>query len=333
MFKKNIRILGTGSSLGRNLVTNEALERKLDLDSGWIESNCGVLTRYHAIDEEASDLGADASLKALKEAGLTIDDIDLIIGCSGVPQQAIPCFAALVHKKLGMKKTPAFDANSTCLSFITGLSIAAELIASNQYQHILLVSGDLATCGLNPKDPKTATLFGDGAAATILGPSHNTSSSVYKVHFETWSEKQESCLLEAGGSKLHNKELSDEDKFKNYFQMDGRTLIKIALPYAIEMIEHLLTENNISFNDLRICIPHQTSPLGMNLLCRKLQNKYADSPCHVIDIVKQFGNMIATSIPHALDYSINQGLLKRGDKALLIGTSAGISIGGTILEY
>ena len=333
MFRKNIRILGTGSFLSSNRVNNNDLEKSLGLAHGWIDKHCGVSTRYHIKDEEASEMGKEAALIAIKRAGIDLKDIDLVIGTSGTMQQAIPSMAALIHNKLGLVKTPTFDVNSTCLSFLSGLSIAAELIESKNYKNVLLVSADISSPGLNPKDPKTATLLGDGAAAVVVGPSKNSNSHIKGVAFETWSEAQNACVFEACGTKFLSKKPPKKEAHRQYFQMNGPRLFKVTLPYALKMMETLLTKANTTIKDMDVIIPHQASPSTLNIFQKKLQRKYGDLPGHFINIVKSFGNMIAVSIPHALDYAIQNSLLKRGDQCLMLGTSAGISLGGVLLEY
>ncbi|MCF7853058.1 MAG: hypothetical protein K9M07_07455 [Simkaniaceae bacterium] len=326
MSKKKITILGTGSYLPAEKITHEILEERLGLEKGWIMERCGVETRYYAAGEDASSMGTKAALQAIEAAGLSLEEIDVIIGVSGVPQQAIPSMGALIHKQLGLKKSFAFDVNSTCLSFLLGLDIAADLIEGGKARHILLVSADIASVGLNPADPKTATLFGDGATAVVIGKSTGN-AGIEASAFESWTEDQEACLLEIGGSKLpYVENLAVGEEYRRYFQMDGPLLFKSAIPRALKMIKDLMEQAQ---GDVSLMIPHQASPGSLRLIERKL----GDFQGRIINIVKDFGNMIATSIPFALHYAIQEGKLKRGDRCLLIGTSAGISIGGMILEY
>jgi 3-oxoacyl-[acyl-carrier-protein] synthase III len=333
MSKINISILGTGSTLASKIVSNQELEQSLNLKKGWIESHCGVKERYHIQDEESSDIGVSAALQAVEAAGIKLEDLDLVMGVSAIQQQAIPSMSAIIHKKLGLQRTQTFDVNSTCLSFLTGLSIAAEFIEGGRYNNILLVAAEISSPGLNPKDPKTATLFGDGAAAVVVGRSNNTSSHIQFSKFETWSESQHTCLFEAGGSKLHLKELTEKERYKNYFQMNGAKLSKAALPHVLRLVGEILEKNNTKLEDIDLFIPHQASPFALKLVHKLLNKKYQFGDCHFLNIVENFGNMIATSLPHALDYAIKNKLLKRGQKVLMLGTSAGLSIGGILFEY
>ncbi|QVL57789.1 MAG: beta-ketoacyl-ACP synthase 3 [Simkaniaceae bacterium] len=325
MSKRNVKILGTGCYLPRRRVTDEELEKKLGLKIGEVMDGCGVKVRYFVDDETVSEMGVIAGKKAIENAGLDIHAIDGVIGASSAPEQAIPSTAALLHKKLGLSQAAAFDVNSTCLSFLTALDFASFLIDQGRHEHILIVSSEIASMGLNKNDLKTATLFGDGAAAIVVGKSMNEKSSVYSSKFETWSENQEACFLEGGGSKFYDEPLGE----KKYFRMDGPKLYKSIAPRVKGFFHEILKEGNLTKDELDLLIPHQASPFALRLMGKKM----GLSMEKFFNIVEDYGNMIAASIPLALHLSIERGRLKRGDKALMMGTSAGLSIGGILIEY
>lgn len=317
MSKLPVKILGTGGYLPSRLVTSEALEKELGYPAGTFAKTSGVRTRYYAGEETSSEMGAIAAKQALLVAKLDASEIDAIVSVNAVPQQSIPTTAALIHRKLGLQGTVAFDLNSTCLGFLTGLFCMGHLIAKGVYRHVLLVSSDIASVGLNPKDPKTASLFGDGAAACILGPA--TTGGILATHFETRSESSEDCQCEGGGTLLGMRD--DIPRERRYFRMNGPRLFKAALPPLLKMIRGM--------GEVGLYIPHQASPFALDMLQKKLRvpdNRF-------MHIVRDYGNMIATSIPFALHMAIEEGRLKRGQKALLMGTAAGLTIGGVLIEY
>ncbi len=320
MSKIAVKILGTGAYLPSRIVTNEELEKELGYPPETFIKASGVTQRRYVTEETSSEMGMIAAKEALKAANLTISDIDAIVSVSGVPQQAIPSNAALIHQKLGLKGTLAFDINSSCISFLTGLFCMGNLVAQKVYNRVLLVSADIPSSALNPKDPKIASLFGDGAAACIIGPSH--SEGIITSHFETRSEYIDYCQCEGGGTLLALKD--NIPKERHYFRMDGLKLYKAAMPPVIKMVKQMMSECEID-----LFIPHQASPLALDLLQRKLGIKDEQ----FIHIVRDYGNMIATSLPFALHLAIASGKLKRGDKALLFGTAAGLTIGGVLIEY
>ncbi len=322
MSKLPVKILGTGAYLPSRLVTSEDLEKELGYPVETFAKASGVQKRYYATHHEtSSEMGMIAAEQALKTAGIEKSEINAIISVSGVPQQAIPTNAALIHRKLGLSgATVAFDINSTCLSFLTGLFCMGNLIAQGIYRHVLLVSSDIASIGLNPKDAKTASLFGDGAAACILGK--GKTEGIIASHFETRSEYADDCQCEGGGTLLGLKTHIPIER--HYFRMNGPRLFKVAMPHVLKMVRRMNNESKID-----LFIPHQASPLALDLL----QKKLGVSDQQFIHIVRDYGNMIATSIPFALHKAIEQGRLQRGNKALLFGTGAGLTIGGVLLEY
>ena len=325
MSKKNVKILGTGCYLPKRHMTDKALEQELDLEEGWIMENCGVKCRYFVDDETASEMGVDAAIQAISHAGIAVDEIGAVIGASSAPEQAIPSTGALIHKKLGLSKAAAFDVNSTCLSFLTALDLASFFIQQGRYENILIISSEIASRGLNAEDPKTATLFGDGAAAAIVGRSQSGESSIVSSKFETWSEHQEACVLEGGGSKFY----SQQNAEKKYFCMNGPKLYKSVAPRVKDFFDEILEDGETSRDELDLMIPHQASPFALRLMEKKLElpgDKF-------VNIVEDYGNMIAASIPLSLHLAIKSKRLKRGDRVLMMGTSAGLSIGGVLIEY
>jgi len=322
MSKIPVKIYGTGVFLPSRLVTSATLEEELGYPPGEFKRTSGVNQRYYVEKETSTEMGTIAAEKALASAHIDKEEIDAIISVSAVPQQAVPTNAALIHQKLGLKKdTIAFDINATCLSFLTGLFTMGNLITSGVYRSVLLVSSDIASGGLNPRDPKTASLFGDGAAACVLGPTEN--GGILASHFEVHSRYADACCCEGGGTLVG---LNTDSLERQYFRMNGPKLFKAAITPVLKMIKQFKREIN---RNIDLYIPHQASPFALDLFQRKLgveDNQF-------IHIVREYGNMIATSIPFALHKAIEYKQLQRGDIALLFGTGGGLTIGGILLEY
>jgi 3-oxoacyl-[acyl-carrier-protein] synthase-3 len=318
-----VKILGTGIYLPSILVTSEELEKTYGYAPGTFEKASDVKTRYIAKEETSSQMGYYAVENALKDANMKKEDIDIIVSVSGVPQQALPTNAVLIHEKLKLKDTTlAFDINATCLGFLTGFFSMAHLIQAGVYKNVVLVASDIPSKGLNPKDPKTLSLFGDGAAACILGSS--TSQGILGSYFNVKSSMANLCSCKAGGTLMGITKDTLKDAY--YFHMEGPKLFKAALKPVTEMIEYLKKQ---SAKEIDLFIPHQASPLVLDMFQRKLnipQDKF-------IHIVRSFGNMIATSLPFALHKAIETKKLVRGQRAILFGTGAGMTIGGLAFEY
>lgn len=322
MSKIHVKILGTGAYLPSRFLTSPELEKKLGFKEGVIEKASGVRSRYHVVNETTSEMGAKAATEAMQNASIDQEEIDAIISVSGVPQQAIPSTAALIHRHLNLKGAVAFDINATCLSFLMGLVCMANMIDRGIYRNVLLVSSDIASGGLNPNEPKTASLFGDGAAAVVLGPS--SEQGVLSSRFETRSELGLDCQCQAGGTLYSMKEGIPKEKL--YFQMNGPRLFKAATPILVKMLRKFQEEVE---GEIDFYIPHQASPLALDLFQKKMKipnEKF-------MHIVREYGNMIATSIPFALHKAIQENRIQRKNRILLFGTGAGLTVGGVLLEY
>lgn len=327
----NIQIVGTGIYIPKQCITSEMLALKMKVDEKLIQ-RVGMKTRYYANStERASYMGAQAAKNALNDAGLTLDDIDLLICASGTMEMPIPCSAALMHKELKpTRPLPAFDINSTCLSFLTALDTVSYLIEAGKYRNILIVSSEIASVGLNYSDLESAALFGDGAAAVVISKTANSESSrIIASQMHTYSEAWEHCTIPGGGTRYPPQNWNPDNKEMFQFQMKGREVFKLALQVLPDFMNQLFALGKTSIDEMDIVVPHQASLSAMNILQKKLNIKSE----RMINIVEDYGNMIAASIPMALHQAIKSGKLSRGEKVLLLGTSAGVSVGGMILEY
>ena len=295
--------------------------------SGWAERSTGVAQRRFADDgETASLLGERAARAALARAGVAPESLGAIIGACGVMEQPIPSTAVLIHRRLGLQDTgiPAFDANATCLSFIAALRIAALEIAAGARGPVLIVSSDIASAALDPDDPETAPLFGDGAAAAVVGPG---SGSMKACRFETYSAGAESSWLGAGGSRLPARNI-DALMAESRFRMDGPLAYRVAATHIRPFVDGLLEDAGWRLDDVDVIVPHQASGPAMALMVRRL----GFDPSRTMRIIRSCGNMVATSIPTALAVAHEEQRLAPGTRVLLLGTGAGVSLGGAAWE-
>lgn len=322
-----IRITGLGIYLPERVVTNEELEQKLNLPRGWIEQRTGVLERRYATHETSVSQAVAASKQALENAQLTVYDIDAIIGASSFPHQAIPCTAALVQRDLGAPDgaSTCFDINATCLSFLFALHYAAQAIHTGFFKRVLIFSSEIASPSLNPKEPESFTLFGDAAAAVIVEAS--SKSYVYGAAFKTFSSGAH--LTQAlGGGTLHRPGTSYNPDF-NLFTMDGPAVFKHASrtmkPFMDEFLESICwTPQNIN-----AFVPHQASRYAVEYISSRLGFQGEQ----VILNLPTRGNCVSASIPLALAETVHAKRIKRGDKVLLTGTAAGLTLGAVALTF
>ncbi|MBA4537979.1 beta-ketoacyl-ACP synthase III [Bacillus aquiflavi] len=330
--ERSIKVIGTGIYIPKTVVTAEELDKKLSLPSGWTLKKSGVRVRHFITNETASKMGAKAAVQAVENAGIRLEDIDCIISGSGTMEQPIPCNAALIQKELSLEESgiPCFDINTTCLSFVKGFDLASYLIDSGRYKTILIVSSEISSIGLNWKQKESAVLFGDGAAAVVVQkPRKEESSHILTARMETYSVGASHSEIPGGGTKIHPREHAHLSEEHFLFQMNGQAIFRLSSRLLPAFMEKLFAGTNITMNALKAVIPHQASGMALRILQKKLNIPDAV----FINNIENYGNTIAASIPIALHEAIEQGRIKRGDLVMLIGTSAGLSIGGVIFEY
>lgn len=308
---RNIRITGCGTALSENII------------------HFGDQTRYRLKDGQTLlDLAERAVNEALDNAGLSVGDIDLIIGGTATPLQAIPCNAALLHERIAKGTSiPAFDVNSSCTSFITALDMSSYLIDSGNYKNILIFSGDTASAALNPNQKESFELFSDTATAFVVSACHGESGVISSKQC-TYSEGVHDTEIRGGCGLMTAFKMTDENKEDYYFDMKGKRVLKLAAKKIPDFLEKFLSETGISIDEIDFFIPHQASK-ALNLIMDRLgvpKGKY-------IDRVREWGNMISAAIPMGLYTAIHEGTVKRGDRIALFGTAAGLTINMLYMIY
>lgn len=323
------RVVGTGIFLPERVVTAADLDRKIGKASGWTARHTGVLERRWVSRQTQSEMGAAAGLMALKDANLELNDVDLLISASGTPEQLIPCNAARILSKLDAKAThiAAYDMNATCLSFLIAFDHAVQLLRTHRASCVLIVSSEIASSGLDFSDPGSAALMGDGAVAIVV-KKQAKASCIVSFEMQTFPEGVEMAELRGGGSLLHPSK--NTFQHQDYlFKMDGAKLFKLVSRHLRTQVERVMNRHSVEWKDIKAIVAHQASGPAVNLLCKRLRIPEKK----LIKIYAKYGNTIAASIPMALHELRNQTVLKKADKVLFIGTSAGVSIATLLLEW
>lgn len=326
-----VKIVGIGRYLPKRVVTNADIEAMAGLEPGSIDKTAaGVKERRWVGDETASWMGAQAAMEAMDDAGLTIDDIDLIINGSGTAEQSIPDGAPLIQRHLGVADSgiPGFTVHATCLSFLVALNVAANFLATGQYKNILLVTSDIASHAINPKEPESFVLFGDGAAAVVLTRTpEGEASGMERYNLRTWGSGAYYTCVMGGGTRRHpnHPDTKPED---NLFHMDGWRVYQLARKMGSETLEMLRPGILHDHDDIKMVVPHQASMLAIKTIARVgiTEEKIAIT-------IDRLGNCISASIPLTMYEVLREGRVQRGEKMLLFGTGAGLSIGSAILTY
>jgi 3-oxoacyl-[acyl-carrier-protein] synthase-3 len=330
MQKLPLKILGIGRYVPSRVVSNAEVEALCQIPAGWIERHSGVKERRWVQGETATEMGAFAATAALHMAGLSASQLDLIVNASGTPEQTIPDSGPLLQRHLGLGGSgmPAFSIHATCLSFLVALDTTANLLASGRYERVLIVSSDVGSAGLNFAERESASLMGDAAVAVVVGRAQpGDPAGVLAARLETYGDGAYLTTINGGGSRKHpnRPETLPED---NLFHMDGPQVLRMAIKYGPGFLERLAPGLSTSLLDIDWVTPHQASRMGLRTL-----QAFNWSSERIVTTLEQYGNCIAASIPLTLYEAITSGRLQRGQKVLMVGTGAGLSIGGMILVY
>lgn len=280
-------------------------------------------TRYRVVENEETqlDLAEVAIQAALENANLSIKDIDCLVSASAVGVQPIPCTAALIHERVAKGLSiPAMDINTTCTSFISALSTMSHLIEAGEYRRVLIVSSEVGSLGLNPKQKESYELFGDGAAAFIFQASDKDKGVIASLQ-RTWSEGAHDTEIRGGLTSYQPKEYSEETKTNFMFDMKGKKILLLSARVIPEMFQEFQEKSGISKDAVDYIIPHQASralPLVMDKLGVS-KDKY-------LNIVSEYGNMVSVAVPFGLAYALDHGYVKEGDTIFLMGTAAGMTV-------
>jgi 3-oxoacyl-[acyl-carrier-protein] synthase-3 len=327
-----IRILGTGLARPQRQVASAEIDARLGLPPGTVQRRSGVRVRFVETERSASALAAEAARHALDAAGLTLDDIDAVVAASGSMDQAMPCNAALIHRELGIgeRGVPAFDINASCLGFLAAIDTLSWAVLGGRFRRVLVAAADIASCALDWRELGASAIFGDGAGAAILAPANGAGDSALLASaFATYSDGAHLCEIPAGGSRHHPSKTTGDYLALAQFRMDGPAVFKLVARHIDDFVASLLGAAGLARDEVTLLVPHQASHLALRHVTRQL----GFGPERTIDIYATHGNQVSASLPSALHTAICSGRLRRGDTALLLGTGAGISLGGLVLRY
>ena len=280
-------------------------------------------TRYRVVENEETqlDLAEVAIQRALEHANLDIKDIDCLVSASAVGVQPIPCTAALIHERVAKGLSiPAMDINTTCTSFISALSTMSHLIEAGEYDRVLIVSSEVGSLGLNPKQKESFELFSDGAAAFIFQKSNQDKGVIASLQ-RTWSEGAHDTEIRGGLTSYQPKEYSEATKTNFMFDMKGKKILLLSARVIPEMFQEFQEKSGISKDAVEFIIPHQASR-ALPLVMGKLgvdEDKY-------LNLVTDYGNMVSVAVPFGLAYALDHGYVKEGDTIFLMGTAAGMTV-------
>ncbi len=327
---RQVKIAGTGSYLPEKRLTNADLEKMVDTNDEWIVQRTGMRERrVAAADQATSDLCIIAANRAIENAGMTADDIDLIIVATVTPDTIFPSTACRVQHGIGARQVPAFDLAAACSGFIYGLSMARTQIASGVINNALVLGAEVLTRFTDYTDRGSCILFGDGAGAAVLtSASDDSISKIIDTHMASNGAEADMLILPGGGS-LNPPSQEMLDKKLNYMVIKGRAVFKQAVSNIVRLVFESLERCGYDREDIDMIIPHQ-----MNARIIESAAKRLGIPMDKIFMnLDKYGNTSAATIPIALDEAQRQGVIKRGDLLSLVTFGGGLTWASALVKW
>ncbi|AUS10462.1 3-oxoacyl-ACP synthase [Laceyella sacchari] len=323
-----VGILGTGAFVPEKVLTNADLEKMVDTNDEWIVSRTGIRERRIAApDQASSDLAVKAAERALAHAGLTADQLDLIIVATVTPDMSFPATACLVQDKLGASKAATFDLSAACTGFLYGVSTAAQFIQTGMYKYVLVIGVECLSRIVDWSDRNTCVLFGDGAGAAVLGPVEDGYGFLsYELGGD--GSGQDLLKLEAGGSRKPASQQTLDERL-HFIYMNGREVFKFAVRVLGNATEEALAKAGLGKHDIDFLIPHQANIR----IIESAVKRFGLTEDKVVVNLDRYGNMSSASVPVALDEAVKSGKIKKGDTLALCGFGGGLTWGAAILKW
>lgn len=321
-------ITGVGSYVPEKILTNADLEKMVETTDEWITSRTGIKERRIAAkDEFTSDMATKAAGRAMERAGVTAEQIDLIIVATITPDMPFPSTACLVQRKLGAKRAAAFDLEAACSGFIYGLEIAQQFIMSQTYDTVLVIGAEKLSSIVDWQDRNTCVLFGDGAGAAILQNRPNSHGLLTAI-MGADGEKADLLSMPGGGSRCPATTDSVSARL-HYLRMEGKETFKYAVQAMQTAAEEVLRRCEITVEKLKCIIPHQANRRIIDAVAGRLDAK----PEQLFINVEKYGNTSAASVAIALDEAVSSGKIRQGDLIMLVVFGAGLTWGAAVIEW
>ena len=321
-------IIGVGMYAPEKVLTNAELAGMLNVTEEWIETMPGIRERHIAAPSQAaSDLGAVAAQRALAQAGVSSDEVDLIIVSTSTPDMQFPSTACIIQERLGIKNVPAFDLTAVCSGFVYALTVGAQFIANEFYRTVLVIGTEAVSRVINWSDKDTCMLIGDGAGAVVLRQVPS-GYGVLSAKLGADGSGASFMMVPAGGSR---KPVTAEviEKKMNKIQMNGQEVFKFAMKKLPEVTEQALELANLHTEDLKLIIPHQANRRIIEAAARRMELPMEKFMVNV----ERYGNTSSATIPIALHEALETGRIESGDLIALTGFGGGLAWGSLIMRW
>jgi 3-oxoacyl-[acyl-carrier-protein] synthase-3 len=326
---RRVEIKSLATYVPPRVLTNADLEKMVETSDEWILQRTGIRER-HIVDPGVgtSDLAKEAAQEAIRRAGLTPADIDVIIVGTVTPDMLFPSTACLVQHKIGATRAWGFDLSAACSAFTYALTVGSQLVATGGARHALVIGADVMSSIIDYTDRATCVLFGDGAGAVVLGPATDSNLGIIDFEHRIDGGGGPALCMPAGGSK---RPASHEtvDQRLHYVKQDGQAVYKFAVRNTGEICERLLRRNHLTGDTLDLFVSHQAN----KRIIMSAADRIGMPEEKVVINIDRFGNTTAATIPLALNDAVNAGRLKKGDLVLLTSVGAGFTVGSVLLRW
>ena len=321
-------IIGVGMYAPEKVLTNAELAGMLNVTEEWIETMSGIRERHIAAPSQAaSDLGAVAAQRALAQAGVSSDEVDLLIVSTSTPDMQFPSTACIIQERLGIKNVPAFDLTAVCSGFVYALTVGAQFIANEFYRTVLVIGTEAVSRVINWSEKETCMLIGDGAGAVVLRQVPS-GYGVLSAKLGADGSGASFMMVPAGGSRKPPTAEVIEKKM-NKIQMNGQEVFKFAMKKLPEVTEQALELANLHTEDLKLIIPHQANRRIIEAAARRMELPMEKFMVNV----ERYGNTSSATIPIALHEALETGRIESGDLIALTGFGGGLAWGSLIMRW
>ncbi|MCA8954610.1 MAG: ketoacyl-ACP synthase III [Planctomycetes bacterium] len=328
---RRVGIAGTGSYAPEHVLSNADLERMVDTSDEWIRARTGMQERRIARPDQAtSDLAIQAGRRALQDAGLAADELDLIVVATATPDTLFPATACRVQAGLGAHRAATFDISAACSGFVHALTTCQGLLASRAFDHALVIGAEVLSSIVDYKDRNTCVLFGDAAGAVVLAPCSGEDPPGELLDNVIGTDSSGIDLIQQpGGGSRHPATAETVAANLHFMKLEGRKVFKFAVNAICESVDQILRRNGLTLDDLDLLIPHQANLRIIEAATERL----GLDPSRVAVNIERYGNTSSASIPLVLDELARAGRLQRGQLVCLAAFGAGLSWGTTLLRW
>lgn len=324
----NIRIKGTGSAVPKLRVSNEELSRIVDTSDEWIKSRTGIENRHIAVEESTTSLSVEAAKKALDEAGIEAEELDMIIAATVTPDKFFPNLSCEVQSALGAVNATAFDISAACSGFLFAMNLARMYLESGAGKNALILGAETLSKIIDWGDRGTCVLFGDGAGAAVLCAEEDTEQKAGILHIVWGSDGAQGMVLNCANRPVNNPYVKNDASLA-YTAMNGQEVYKFAVRTVPKTVLQAVQNAGLELEEIDLFVLHQANYRIIEAVAKRLHQPLEKFPTNL----QEYGNISAASVAILLDDVNRDGKIKKGSKIVLAGFGAGLTWGAAVVEW